>query len=399
MTLKFKFSHLVWLLLAILILPTSSHAEDADRFRPYLHSNFGDISSLWGVKDMRSFALGVNIDRNWGCELEIGTYNKNFNYNGSFFGEVAGIPLVPQVRLREPFLKGRLVPYIVAGTGVSFLTFHDPRETTFGHQIDIEGNAFTVTGGAGIEYFVSDNVTLGIEGKYFWLQPVSGTVDGQNVNVDLSAPAFTLGLRAYTDTNRPRPLADAGPSSPGRFYFGIRAGEAAFTDKQLVPGVSLSAASSFNKTAGVLAGWDFNRHWGVELAVDGLWETNFNLAGVGHVGDYGIAVIIPQVRYRMPLACGRWVPYVNAGMGATFVEFNAKTAAGHATEVSAKGIYPACSVGAGVDYFLIRNLSLLADVGWVYSWDNKIQVNNTINGRGDFSTFMIQVGFRVYLFD
>jgi opacity protein-like surface antigen len=399
MVLKCKFSLTAWLLLAILLMATPSRAEDADRFRPYLRFNFGNISSFWGVKDMWSFALGANLDRNWGCELEIDTYNKDFSSNGIFFGEVAGIPIVPQVRFRQPFLNGRFVPYILAGAGVSFLTFHDPRDTTFGHQIDIGGNTFTATGGAGIETFVSDNVTLGIEGKYLWLQPVSGTVDGRKVNVNMSAPALTWGLRAYTDTNHPRPLADEGTESPGRFYFGARMGDAVFTDNKLAPGVTLDPASSFNKTAGLLAGWDFNRHWGVELAVDGFWECNFNVDGVGHAGDYGMALIIPQARYRMPLAGGRWVPYVNAGMGVTYAEFNAKTAEGRNTDVSAKGIYPACSVGAGIDYFLVRNISLMADTGWFYSWDHKIQVNNTINGRGDFSTFMFQVGFRVYLFD
>jgi opacity protein-like surface antigen len=399
MALKRKFFPLFWLLVFIVLLAaTPSQAEDGDRLRPYFRFHFGNISSLWGVKDMWSFALGANLNRNWGCELEIDTYLKDFNYNGTFFGEASSIPLVPQVRLREPFLNGRLVPYILAGAGVSFLNFHDPRDTTFGHQIDIGGNTFTVTGGAGIEYFVSDNVTLGIEGKYFWLQPVSGTVDGRSVNVNLSAPAFTWGMRAYTDTNRPRPLADEGPESPGRFYFGVRAGDAGFTDDQLVPGVTLSGHSSFNQTAGLLAGWDFNRHWGVELAVDGLWETYFNLAGVGQVGDYGIATIIPQARYRMPLADGRWVPYVTAGVGAAYGVFNAKTAAGRNTDVSANGIYPACSVGAGVDYFITRNISLLANLSWVYSWNHKIQVDNSINGSGDFSTFMLQVGFRVYLF-
>ncbi len=399
MALKSGFSHIAFLLAVILVMATHSRAEDADRFRPYLRFHFGNISSQWDVKDMWSFALGANLDRNWGGEIEVGTFFQDFNYNGTFFGEIAAINLVPQVRLRKPFLNDRLVPYLIAGAGVSFINFHDPRDTTFGHQIDIGGNTFTVTGGAGIEYFVSDNVTLGIEGKYFWLQPVSGTVDGQKVNVNLSAPAFTWGLRAYTDKNRPRPLADSGSKSPGRFYFGVRAGDAVFTDKQLVPGVSLSGASSFNQTAGLLGGWDFNRHWGVELAVDGLWETNFNVAGVGQVGDYGIATIIPQVRYRMPLAGGRWVPYVNAGMGVAYASFNAKTASGRNTDVSANGIYPACSAGAGIDYFLVRNISLLVDVNWVYSWNNKIQVNNATTGRGDFSIFMAQIGFRVYLFD
>jgi opacity protein-like surface antigen len=392
-----KFLHIA-LLLAALFIASPSRAEDADRFRPYFRFHNGNISSAWGVDDLWSFALGANFDRNWGCELDVDTYNRDFTYNGILMGQISSLPLVPQVRLREPFLDGRLVPYVFGGAGVSFLNFHDPRDSSFGHQIDIEGSTFTVSGGAGIEYFVSDNVTLGLEGKYFWVQPFKGMVDGQSVGVNASAAAFTVGLRAYTDRNRNLPLADAGPKSPCRFYFGVRVGAAFFTDNQLVGGVTLDRDSSFNQTAGIISGWDFGRHWGVELAVDSL-EYDFNLAGAGAIGEYGTAVVIPQARYRVPLDCGRWVPYVTAGMGATYSEFNRKTPAGREIDVSAKGIYPACSVGAGIDYFITRNIALLANIGWVYSWNHKIQVDNSINGNGDFSTFMLQVGFRAYLFD
>jgi hypothetical protein len=221
MALKRRFSLLVRLLLVILVTAAPSRAEDADRFRPYFRFHFGNISSLWDVDDLWSFALGANFDRHWGCELGIDSYEQGFSYDGKFLGEVSGLLLVPQARLLKTFLNGRLVPYVLAGAGVSLLQFNDAKEPAFGRRIEIEGSAFTMSAGTGMEYFVADNVSLGIEGRYFWQQPVSGKVDGQSVKVDLSAPAFTWGMRAYIDENRFRPPADAGPESPGRFYLSI----------------------------------------------------------------------------------------------------------------------------------------------------------------------------------
>jgi opacity protein-like surface antigen len=401
MSMKIAIAYLIWLSAATVFPAAPLRADDADRFRPYLRFHSGDISSTWGVDDMWSFSLGCNLDRHWGGELGTDFYERDFYYKGTKVGEIGSLHLVPQVRLRRPFLNNRLVPYVIAGAGVSFLQFNDAREPAFGLQIGIEDVTFTVTAGGGLEYFISDNVTLGFEGKYFWLQPVSGKVDGQKADVDLSAPAFTVGLRVFLDENHSRPLADAGSKSSIRFFFGVRMGGAILADSRWMTSVKLEPESSsfgeVNQTGGLLFGWDLGRHWGLELAADSL-EYSVSLDGAGRIGEYGMGLIIPQVRYRIPLAYGRWVPYLNAGVGIAWSEYNDKTpgALGHA--VSARGIYPACSVGAGIEYFLVRNVSLSADVGWVYTWDHGIEVDGG-SSRGDFSAFMSHLGFRVYLFD
>jgi opacity protein-like surface antigen len=388
--------------LELLLAAGPSYGEDSDRLRPYLRFHSGDISSTWKVYDMWSFALGANFDRHWGAELGIDFYEKDFKPTGSRFGEVGALHLVPQVRLRKPFLDNRLVPYMLVGAGVSFLQFNDEKEPAFGHRVKINTGTFTVTAGAGLEYFIADNVTLGFEGKYFWLQPAHGSVDGRKVDVDLSAPAFTVGIRAYLDENRPRPLADTQSQRQGRFYFGVRMGGSVLTDSRWTQGVQLETESSsfgsVNQTGGLLFGWDFSRNWGVELAADSD-EFRMSLDGLGQVGEYGMGILIPQARYRIPLDNGRWVPYVTAGMGIAYSEFNDKAPNGYGHDFKGSGIYPACSVGAGVDYFLIRNISLLADVGWFTTWGHKMEVDNRTLKKGDFSAFMFHVGFRVYLFD
>jgi opacity protein-like surface antigen len=398
---KHTIAHFVFLSATALLLAAPLRAEDADRFRPYLRFHSGDISSVWGVDDMWSFALGANLNRHWGGEFDLDFYEQDFNYKGRKLGEVGALHLVPHVRLRKPFLNNRLVPYLVAGAGVSFLQFNDAKTPTFGHQIGIDDATFTATAGGGLEYFISDNVTVGFEGRYFWLQPVSGTVDGERVDVDLSAPTFTLGLRVFLDENHPRPLVDAESKSPNRFYFGVRVGGAILSDSRWMPGVKLEPESSsfgdVNQTGGLLFGWDFGRHWGVEVAADSL-EYRVGLDRAGQFGEYGMGLIIPQARYRIPLADGRWVPYLTAGVGIAYSEFNDSIPNAFVRSVSARGIYPACSTGAGMEYFLVRSVSLSADVGWVYTWNHAIEVDG-IGGRGDFSAFMFHLGFRVYLFD
>jgi opacity protein-like surface antigen len=393
---------LLGLLLLLVLSARSAQAEDADRFRPYLRFGSGDISANWGVYDMWTSSLGADFDKNWAGELGIDFYEQDLEENGRALGEVGALHVVPQLRLRQPFFNNRLVFYLLAGTGVSFLQFNDRMGPGFGRQIDIDGSTLTVTAGGGFDAFIADNVAINLEGKYFWLQPVSGTLDGRRTDVDLSAPTVSIGVRVFASENRPRPLAGAGENWSGRGYFGLRLGGAVLTDDRWVPKVQLepepSSFGTVNQTGGLLFGWDVGRNWGAELAVDSL-EYRIHVDGIGQVGEYGMGVAIPQVRYRIPLDGDRWVPYCNAGMGLVYAEFNDRTVNGFGHDISAKGIYPACSVGIGGEYFLIRNLSLLADVGWLYSWNHGIEVDDIVNDRGAFSAVMFHLGFRIYPFE
>jgi hypothetical protein len=175
------------------------------------------------------------------------------------------------------------------------------------------------------------------------------------------------------------------------------------TEQDWVPGVTVSPEVSawggkLNETGGLMLGADFGSNWGLELTVDSL-EDNINVTGMGTVGEYGMGIAIPHVRYRHPLAGGRWVPYAMAGAGIAYGEFNdAKPgSAGHT--IKGKGIYPAAGVGAGIEYFVVRNFSLSGDVRWIYTWNHEINVDNTFMGRGDFSMLQFCLGFRIYFFD
>jgi opacity protein-like surface antigen len=388
----------------LLAAAVSSNAEDADRFRPYLRFHSGDIAPLWEVDDHWSFGLGANFNGLFGGELALDYFERDYDYADlGTLGEVSAWNIVPEVRLRKPLLKKKLVPYVLAGIGPSFLQFNDSKPSGFDHDIDIDGLTFAVGVGGGIEYFIADNVTFGIEGKYIWINPLESEIDGRKVDVDVSSATFTFGLRVYFDENEPRPMAWTDSKHPNRFYFGVRVGASIPTDEEVENGVSLGPEPAAwgnvaNQTGGLVLGADFGPRFGVELSLDSL-EPNLELDGLGVMGEYGTGTAIPQLRVRFPFSNRRLVPYVLGGVGAMYAEFNDARPQETHIDVDAKGIYPALRLGAGLEYFLARNFSFNADAGWVYSWGHEVEIVGDRKAQGDFSAFMLTLGFRVYLFE
>ncbi len=386
-----------------LALPIPARAEDADRFRPYLRFHSGDIEPLWGVDDHWSFSLGANFNRHLGAELTLDFYEQDERREPiGTLGEVSAWNFVPYARLRYPLLKDRLVPYVLAGIGPSFLQFNDRKPRAFGKEVDIEAMTFAVGAGVGLEYFIADNVTFGIEGKYLWVNPIEGRVEGVTYDVDVSAAMFTFGLRVYFDETASRPLPAEEPRWPDRFYFGWRVGGFYLTDSDWTSGVSwtpeTSAKGQINQTGGLALGADFGEHWGIELTADSL-ETSLHLKDRGTFGEYGMGAVLAHLRLRHPVGRGRWVPYLMAGAGITYAEFNDAKPPGAGLRVKSSDVYPAIGVGAGIEYFVVRNFSLNADARWLYTWDHALRIDGLLDGAGDFSAFQFNLGFRVYLFN
>ena len=88
------------------------------------------------------------------------------------------------------------------------------------------------------------------------------------------------------------------------------------------------------------------------------------------------------------------MPYLLAGAGGTYGEVNDRFDNGSGVPVNSKGFAPACSVGGGAEYFFNRNVSLFGQAKWIYSWNRKIDVNNTGEQTGDSSWLHFQIGFR-----
>ena len=124
-------------------------------------------------------------------------------------GEYGVFALIPQVRVRYPVFEDKLVPYFVGGVGAAFTQFNDRKPRGFGLSIqDQSSTVVAATAGLGIEYFIADNIAVGIEGRYLFAPDPTLVVQGNREKVKISAPALHLrdaDVLSRADTPRPWP--------------------------------------------------------------------------------------------------------------------------------------------------------------------------------------------------
>ena len=385
-------------------LGPAARAEDGDRLRPYLGLRFMDTLPT-GVHDLYGFSLGVNLNRYLGVELAGDRYEvfPDISPYGTI-GEYGVLALIPQLRLRYPVFQDRLVPYVLGGVGAAIGQFNDRKPRGFGLSIT-GGNSAAVAGtiGAGIEYFVADNIALGIEARYLFAPDATLTVQGEPRKVSISGPLISVGMRMFYPEWRPAPMAEAREDVPVRLYIGGRAGGAVVLDSDLIPG--LEAEPTNNAIGGVLSkafgaslGLNIGRYLGVELAGDG-YEVNLNLKGTGVIGEYAVYTLIPTVRVRYPLAGDRLQPYALAGVGYGHAEWNDRKPPGADLSVDASSSSWAMALGAGVEYFVTSNIALGLETKWLYSPGHAITIGSGPTRDATLSTLLFSVSFRAFLFD
>jgi opacity protein-like surface antigen len=387
---------------AMFALGLSVPAEDSEWARPYLQLRRGELNYKWGLQDMWGFGFGWNLNRHWGVELAVDTWESSLFIpgTGDTVGEEAVTSFAVQGRYRYPLWEDRLVPYLVAGIGGAAYQFNDRKDAGLGLDIDADGSGFTANAGIGLEYFVADNVALGVEAKYLWFDPVQVSVGGREFEYDASDWVVTVGLRLYLAENDPQPLVRSGDAGPVRLYFGGRAGGSFILDDAWTDSISLEPEVSawggvFNQHFGLCFGANFGAHWGIEVAADGGEYTLLD-QGTQRLGEYALVTAIPQVRYSWPLRGGRWVPYASAGVGVAFGELNDLKPPFDGSRLDAGGLSPAASAGVGLEWFIARNLSFHLETQWKQVWGQSAKLDG-VERDGDFSQIHVMMGFRMYL--
>lgn len=366
-------------------------AQDFVEPRSYLQFRTGEFDTKWGVHDYWGLSVGRNLDGHWGIELAADAWERYLEV-----GEESINAIIPQVRYRYPLLGDRLVPYAIAGLGPVFLQFNDRTSGGRGREIESEGWRVGASIGGGIEYFFNNNMAFVLEGKYVWVDSMDLVVDGRNDPIDMSNALVSFGLRAYFEQIPYQPMAEESVRVPARYYVMVNYGGSVLTDTHFDGDVDLEGEPSaiggaWNQSAGLGLGGNFGRHWGIEVALTGE-ERRLIHATLGNLGEYAVVSVIPRFRLRAPLRGGRWVPYVFGGVGMSYGEFNDGTGA---ADVDGKSFYPASDLGAGVEWFVARNVSFHVDALWNYSWGHEIGVNSD-RFTGAFSTFQMHAGFRLY---
>jgi opacity protein-like surface antigen len=184
---------------------------DADRRRFYLalrtgtfistHTGISPRGSLDGVQSLHflSSSLGVNMGRYWGLELSVDSHENSITLqpNGRV-GEYTTTTFIPQLRLLYPLMKDSLVPYAVGGVGAGLSEFGDrtpeSQGLTFSHAQHL---AFVGAAGAGLEYFVLNNVALGVETKYRFFPRATLGINSVDHTVNLNGVLISAGLRIF----------------------------------------------------------------------------------------------------------------------------------------------------------------------------------------------------------
>ena len=190
--------------LALLAVAASSHAEDTGDLRGYLGVRLGvtasdpDVGGGLGAtpnEQVLGIAVGVNLNRYLGVEVAGDGWERNMRFGGRTVGEFAMYTGVPMIRARYPVLEGRLSPYALAGIGIAYTEFNDRKRPGFG--LDIGGSSLGVVGalGLGVEYFVANNIAIGIETKYIISRDQDVRLNGVRPSLVLDTLLATGGIR------------------------------------------------------------------------------------------------------------------------------------------------------------------------------------------------------------
>ncbi len=352
-----------------------------------------------------SASAGYNLSKYVGIELAVDAYEGDIGTpEDRKIGELTVWDLMPQVRLRYPLLNDRLTPYVVAGIGVGFSEFSD--KTPFGASpaapvFGAKDTSLAYALGAGIEYFLADNIALGVEAKYI-AHDTEVEINGVPTETGVDAVLVTAGLRLLYPGPPKLASATAGATpwwayDPEEFrpYFGFRLGVPVILEEQITPAFVLGG-NERSQVNGLMLGANLNRYLGMELAVDD-YGSDVDAVGVGKVKEYTILSFVPQVRVRYPLMQDSLVPYLLGGVGVSYTE-------GHdSTPLSASGLVPAFEAadfspvgafGGGAEYFFADNMAV--GIESKYLLREPEVVIDGVSTDHDLDSVLFTVGLRVF---
>jgi opacity protein-like surface antigen len=371
-----------------------------------------------GINVVLGAGGGYNITDHWGLELQgHGTEPDIRSQTYGKIKEFSNITVMPAVRFRYPLGDGRLVPYLTGGVGLSLNEVND----TGNPKIKVETERSSIVGAiaAGLEYFVAEDVAVGLEVHSFIYPAIdSSMVVRDQANriilddhdqVNLTSVAGLAHLRLFpgqSSAHGKRRLffADRGPfdTDAVRVYLYGLAGHTQILDGDFGGNIEVVAPGDFNATLGGGLGVNVSRHWGYEVQLFNS-EPNMNLSGVGKFAELSNFTVLPMVRFRWPLRGGRVVPFATAGVGVAFNKINDVrndvdqfgVGAVKTPQVSVDETSVAGSVAVGVEYFLNHHVSIGLSVPfYLYpDWDTEVRGGTAFVGGAAGATHRSQTNF------
>ncbi|MBM3486935.1 MAG: porin family protein [Alphaproteobacteria bacterium] len=397
---------------AVLGAPVAAAAQDA-AIRPYFHLHFGrawytDTNVAPGVglksptdEQVTGGALGFDYGRFLSLEAVVDFVETQLQSKPGTgkIAEYAAWTAMAQARLRYPLMNDRLVPYFLLGVGWGSGELNDRNVLHTGARVDGSlSSSFVGAVGGGIEYFLTNHIAFGIEGKHLFAFEPEIAVNRQPVDISLDSYYLTGGFWVYFDRagglmSAPASTAARADRDRGRWYVGLRGGTMVLPDNKSLPGVELLSPTDF--AFGASIGYNINRHWGVEFAGE-YSETNIEEGSLGVTAEYSFWTLLALLRYRYPVLDGRLVPYVLAGAGIGQGEFSDRTVpAGLSSLAGERDTKFVGSFGLGTDWFVSDKVALTAEL----KHTRPLKTDATVNGRDGsvkINPISLMIGVRVF---
>jgi opacity protein-like surface antigen len=405
-----------WILLALtalslLVARATCHGEDTDQPRFYwsLRLGVGNLLDLRPIQELEverealltGMSVGVNLGRYFGVELAGDQFNTDFHIPGvGRVGEYGMFSLIPQVRIRYPLLDGLLTPYLIGGVGIGHNDFNDRKQK--GEGLSIHASDTTMVGaiGAGIEYFIANNIALGVEARYLISRDQEIEIQGRTQKADLDAVLAAVSLRLlFPETPAALETEPTDYRTEGRFYLGFRLGGATPVNRDVADDLQARPPNNaivgpLGPLYGVVLGTDLTRHLGVELAGEGF-EPLLAIPHLGSVTEYAIYSVTPEVRLRYPFVGGRLAPYALAGVGVSWGEVNDIKPHGFDLNIKGHDYAPVGVVGLGADYFVARNIAVGIELKYMILRGHSITIAGVTQDM-NLDSFLTFLGVRIF---
>lgn len=369
--------------LSLLAAPSTGLAEDTDQIRFYGSFRLGigdflDTKQKDGLEIehealLTGMSVGVNLGRYLGAELAGDVFNTDFHLPGrGRVGEYNTFSLIPQVRVRYPLLDGLLTPYLIGGVGIAHNEFNDRKAKGVGLSIHANDTSMVGALGAGIEYFIANNIALGVEVRYLISRDQEIEIEHRTQKAKLDALLAAVSLRLlFPESPTARQTEPADYRTDGRYYLGFRIGGETQVHDRVADGIEArpplnAIGGTLGPFYGVVLGMDLTRYLGVEVAGEGF-EFLLAVPHQGAVAKYAVYEVTPLLRLRYPVLGGRLVPYVLAGAGVTWGEVHDIKPQGLGLNIRGRNYAPAGVVGIGTDYFVARNIAVGLELKYLIS--------------------------------
>jgi opacity protein-like surface antigen len=147
---------------------------------------------------------------------------------------------------------------------------------------------------------------------------------------------------------------------------------------------------------GAALGGNFNRYIGAELSAD-IFERKMDIEGFRSVGEYAVTALVPQIRLRYPLFEGRLTPYLVAGAGVAFGEFNDRKAGTYGKSVDADRTMLVGTVGGGIEYFLADTVAFGVEVKYLIAGSQDVRIDGvSYSNSNPIDSLFVSFGVRLF---